>query len=447
MGYLIFNTDRDDEMQSVRHNMRRMMRGGGYSPMMRHEEERDKMYEHGYRAGWEDAEDKILQCARKAKACEIAVESERIAQGKAEDPQPDNQSKGVIPVAETVEETVEKKKAAVPEKQSSEGKPKSKAIIAAAIIGVLVIGGAIFAMTHGKSGGSQEASTDVTSEASSSSGSGEVYTGDLIAVDNGPELTWDTGSAVLTNYQLEKSEYDGDCVNLYFEYSKTGGEDGSFLDDVEVSVFQNGYELDEKSSMTVDAEDNAFSEVKSGAKITVADGFMLNDATDLTVLLTAYDKDWNKIVERTQLTIPADKAKDITGNAKYFEETGETPIKDGISLKDSSGELKLTGYKWNEYEGDEMLVLYFDYTNLLDEETSMGESDFNVTVFQNGVEQEDSGWSSTTAESHFFSKIQKDVTMHCAYSYSLSDKSDIDVKFTCYSDDGEKTEEQTVSIK
>lgn len=37
--------------------MRRMMRGGGYSPMMRHEEERDKMYEHGYRAGWEDAED------------------------------------------------------------------------------------------------------------------------------------------------------------------------------------------------------------------------------------------------------------------------------------------------------------------------------------------------------------------------------------------------------
>lgn len=57
MGYLIFNTDRDDEMQSVRHNMRRMMRGGGYSPMMRHEEERDKMYEHGYRAGWEDAEE------------------------------------------------------------------------------------------------------------------------------------------------------------------------------------------------------------------------------------------------------------------------------------------------------------------------------------------------------------------------------------------------------
>ena len=39
MGYLIFNTDRDDEMQSVRHNMRRMMRGGGYSPMMRHEED------------------------------------------------------------------------------------------------------------------------------------------------------------------------------------------------------------------------------------------------------------------------------------------------------------------------------------------------------------------------------------------------------------------------
>ena len=57
MGYLIFNTDRDDEMQSVRHNMRRMMRDGGYSPMMRHEEDKDRMYEMGFRHGWEDAED------------------------------------------------------------------------------------------------------------------------------------------------------------------------------------------------------------------------------------------------------------------------------------------------------------------------------------------------------------------------------------------------------
>lgn len=61
MGYLIFNTDRDDEMKGLRQNMRRAMRGGyrhdGSMPMMREEEEKDKMYEMGFRHGWEDAED------------------------------------------------------------------------------------------------------------------------------------------------------------------------------------------------------------------------------------------------------------------------------------------------------------------------------------------------------------------------------------------------------
>ena len=393
--------------------------------------------------GWEDAEDKILECARKAKACEIAVESEHIEKGSTDDTQT------VIQVnsAPQATEKPKKEKAPAAEKKSTDGKPKSKAIIAAAIIGLLVIVGIAFAMSQGKSDNNQSASSDVTSDSGSSSGGGSVKAGDLIDADNAPELKWDNGSAILTQYQFEKTESDGDCVNLYFEYSKTGGEDGAFLDDVEIDVFQNGYELDKKVLMTVDAENNAFSEVKPGSTITAATGFILNDASDLTVVMTVYDSDYNSIVERTELTIPADDAKEITGNAHYFEETGEKTIKDGISLTDNSGEVKLTGYKWNEYEGEEMLILYFDYTNLLDKETSMSESDFNVTVFQNGIEQENSGWSTTTAESHFFSKIQKDVTMHCAYSYSVEEKSDIDVKLTCYTDEGEKTEEQTISIK
>ena len=127
--------------------------------------------------------------------------------------------------------------------------------------------------------------------------------------------------------------------------------------------------------------------------------------------------------------------------------TGEEAIKDGMSIKDKEGELKLTGYKWSEYEGDEMLVLYFDYTNLQDVETSLSSSSFNIKVFQNGVEQENSGWSASEAESHYFSKVQKGTTMHCAYSYSVKEKSEIDVKFTCYTDDGEKNKEQKVSVK
>ena len=392
---------------------------------------------------WEDAEDKILQCARKAKACEIAVESERIAQGKNEDIQADIQSNSTTAEAETLE----KKNAAVAEKRSSGGKPKTKAIIAAAIIGVLVIGGAIFAVTHGKANSNQEAGSDVTSETSNSPNGGDVYVGDLISVDDGPEITWDTGSAVLTHYQLEKSEYDGDCVNLYFDYSKTGGEDESFSSALDVGVFQNGYELDEKTTTTTDEENKAFDQVKEGASITASKGFILNDSSELTVVLTAYDEEYNKIIERTTITIPDDKAKGISGNKEYFEETGEVPIKDGISIKSKTGEVKITGYKWTEYEGDEMLVLYFDFTNLSDDEQAMSGSDFNVTVFQNGVEQDNSGWTTSEAESHFFSQVQKDTTMHCGYSYSIPEKTEIEVKLTCWSDSDEIVKEQSISVK
>ena len=393
--------------------------------------------------GWEDSEDKILQCARKAKACEIAVESERIAQGKQEDSQPDNQPSGTA----TEVEISEKKNAVVKEKKAQNNKPKSKTLIVAVIIGALVIGGAIIALTQGKTDSNQDASNDVTSETNTSSDGGEMYAGDLIAIDGGPELTWDTGSAVLTHYQFEKNEYDGDCVNLYFDYSKTGGEDGSFIDAFSVAVFQNGYALDQKTTTTTDAESKAFDEVKSGASITAANGFILNDSSELTVVLTAYDKDYNKIVERTKITIPDDQAKVVSGNKKYFEETGEKPVKDGISIKSKTGEVKITGYKWTEYEGEEMLVLYFDYTNLADDEQSMSDSDINVTVFQDGVEQDSSGWSTSETESHYFSQVQKGTTMHCGYSYSIPEKSEIEVKLTCWLDDNEVTEEQVINVK
>ena len=394
--------------------------------------------------GWEDAESNSLLCARKAKACEIAVESERIAEGKKAENRPADiqESKTVVK-----EQKPDNSGPAKVEAKAPEGKSKSKGLIVALIIGVLVIGGIVFAMTQGKTTGSQSETSDNSSEVSSDSEAGEVYAGDLIPVDEACEIKWPEGTAILTNYQLEKSENDGDCVNLYFDYSKSGGEDDSFNGAVDVSVFQNGYELDEKTYLTTDAEDNSFNEIKEGATINVAKGFMLNDASELTVVLTAHDEDYNPITKRTQLTIPEDKAKDITGNEKYFEDTGENPIKDGIIIKDKSGELKLTGYKWIEYEGEEMLALYFDYTNLSEEENSMGGSGFDVKVFQNGIEQESSGWSTSETESHYFSLIQKGVTIHCGYSYGIKEKSDIEVKFTCYSDDGEITEEQVVKIK
>lgn len=58
MGYIIINRD-EEEMGGLRQNMRRTMMRGGSSAMMRHHEgyDNDKMYETGFRHGWEDAEE------------------------------------------------------------------------------------------------------------------------------------------------------------------------------------------------------------------------------------------------------------------------------------------------------------------------------------------------------------------------------------------------------
>jgi hypothetical protein len=61
MGYLIFNTDRDDEMQGLRSQMRRAYRGGGNyrnyggsSASMR-----EHYYKKGYEHAMEDMDDEM----------------------------------------------------------------------------------------------------------------------------------------------------------------------------------------------------------------------------------------------------------------------------------------------------------------------------------------------------------------------------------------------------
>lgn len=399
--------------------------------------------------GWENSEEKSFECSRKAKACEIAIESEAIAEKKAM--QAASVSNSITETEPVKEETVieaapaDTEKEPVKEKAKvTKPKPKSKTLLIAVLIGAVAIAGILFALTHNKSGSAENTSAETTEESGENI---EPASGDLIELDEKIELEWDAGKVVLTHYQLEKTEEDGDVVNLYFDYQKTGGEQESFTSAIETDVFQNGYELDEKTFTTVDAENNAFNDLKTGASITAARGFILNDSSELSVVLTAYDKDYNEVVKKTSITIPDDAAADITGSKKYFEDTGETSIKDGKSVKTTEGELKLTGYKWTEYEGEEFLIVYYDYTNLLDKESSLADSNFYSKVFQNGVEQDNSGWATTEAENHFFARVQKGTTIHCGRSYQLNDKSDIEVELVGYTDDDEVKEEQTVKVK
>lgn len=407
--------------------------------------------------GWEDAEDKILECARKAKASEIALESELLAARKAEEAaRTGAESKKSIQATETKEPTASVSAQstsgtiAEPVKKeqpaSAKAKSKSKTPLIAALICLLVIAGIVVVITQHGGDTAQPSGSETAEEQGESNTSGEVKQGDLIAVEDAPELAWGKGTATLTHYQLEKTEDDGDCINLYFDFKNTGDEDISMSDAFMVDTYQNGYELEQKTFMTLDAEQKAFNQVRKDVSVNAATGFRLNDASEVTVVMLAYDKDDNLTQQKLTLSIPENDGKAIEGNKNYFEETNETPISDGLSISSGKGEIKLTGYKYKK--DDNLLILYYDFTNNQDTEASMTDCECYTTVYQNGVEQESGGWSEERAEDHYFLKVQKGNTMHCAYSYEIQDNSDITVKFTTYSESGDMIEkEQTFSIK
>lgn len=59
MGYIILNTDRDDEMGRIRENMRHVYMRHESSPYMRDDHElKEKYYREGYRHAVEDMDDR-----------------------------------------------------------------------------------------------------------------------------------------------------------------------------------------------------------------------------------------------------------------------------------------------------------------------------------------------------------------------------------------------------
>lgn len=69
MGYIIINRD-SEEMEGMRSNMRRSMRGGYRSyggsgvSMRSSKNDEEEMYRMGYRHGWEDKEDEEAEYRR-----------------------------------------------------------------------------------------------------------------------------------------------------------------------------------------------------------------------------------------------------------------------------------------------------------------------------------------------------------------------------------------------
>lgn len=72
MGYLIFNTDRNDEIQGLRSQMRQRMRrssgsGSFRMDMPEHSEQFREGYRQGFKHGWEERENEMDEDFRRGR--------------------------------------------------------------------------------------------------------------------------------------------------------------------------------------------------------------------------------------------------------------------------------------------------------------------------------------------------------------------------------------------
>lgn len=126
----------------------------------------------------------------------------------------------------------------------------------------------------------------------------------------------------------------------------------------------------------------------------------------------------------------AQTSTDVPENA-----VAETKV-DCINLDNSEGTLKYTNHELSEdYEGNPVIIAYFDYTNKKDE-TSYSQMTFYPQAFQNGVEcdmgilmDENEAYENATKE------IQKDTTLNVAFVFSIKDTSPVTLKVTDQSEE------------
>lgn len=96
-----------------------------------------------------------------------------------------------------------------------------------------------------------------------------------------------------------------------------------------------------------------------------------------------------------------------------------------------SDHVKYTGFKIKQdYEGNNCLVLYYDYTNKEDKAKGMWLSDINIQVFQNGIECETAFVLNDRDNSmdNYSKDIMKNVTINVAESYKLYDMNDVTIQ-------------------
>lgn len=139
----------------------------------------------------------------------------------------------------------------------------------------------------------------------------------------------------------------------------------------------------------------------------------------------------------------------ITLNVKkdaVNEETAQAPLFD-FDISDSH--IIYTKHKLSkDYDGNNCLVLYYDFTNKESEPQEAWLADYSITVFQNGVECDTAFiWDDRDKSIENYSKdVMQGTTINVARAYELQDLSDVTIQIKeIWNWDNPQT--QTVTLK
>lgn len=146
---------------------------------------------------------------------------------------------------------------------------------------------------------------------------------------------------------------------------------------------------------------------------------------------------------------PINQWQDIDGKQYYFGEDGymlsNTTTPDGRQVGEDGALLQAplfdfdiedsrivyTGFKIKkDYDGNNCLVLYYDFTNKDSEPQSAIWADYGITIFQNGVQCDTAFvWEDRDNSMDNYSKeVTQGTTLNVACSYELQDMSDVSIR-------------------
>lgn len=120
---------------------------------------------------------------------------------------------------------------------------------------------------------------------------------------NTDTVTYDNTTLKYLKHDVITDSNDREVLVVYFDFTNNSKDNEAFIYNYNVTCFQNGKELDYPlASFDVDEYNNAARELQTGANITVARIYILEDKSDVDLEVTA----WGSSKKLMKLTLKAE---------------------------------------------------------------------------------------------------------------------------------------------